>query len=121
MDAQASGAFVTIAGNLAEGKSENGAHDRQEPRRQQNALRLAQRPDHPRNAGGRQLSHDAGHAPLPGACVANVRFDHVFMAWIEDGAPKNRGEVADEWLRRRQTGSEPTRSVCMQLHAAYVR
>lgn len=91
MDAQASGAFVTIAGNLAEGKSENGAHDRQETRKHQNALRLAQRPDRPRNAGGRQLSHDAGHAPLPGACVANVRFDRVFMAWIKDGASKNRG------------------------------
>ncbi|WP_221236156.1 DUF6434 domain-containing protein [Xanthomonas sp. F4] len=35
--------------------------------------------------------------------------------------PRTGGEVADEWLRRRQTGSEPTRSVCMQLHAAYVR
>ncbi|MXV12349.1 hypothetical protein DYQ93_15070 [Xanthomonas sp. LMG 8992] len=46
---------------------------------------------------------------LAGACVANVRFDRVFMAWIKDGAPKNMGEVADEWLRRRQTGSEPTR------------
>lgn len=46
---------------------------------------------------------------LAGACAANFTFDRAFMAWIKNGAPKNMGEVADEWLRRRQTGSEPTR------------
>ncbi|MCT8285666.1 DUF6434 domain-containing protein [Xanthomonas translucens] len=24
------------------------------------------------------------------------------MAWIKDATPKNMGEVADEWLRRRR-------------------
>ncbi len=46
---------------------------------------------------------------LSSACGADFRFDRAFMAWIKDGAPKNMSEVADEWLRRRQTGLEPAR------------
>lgn len=41
---------------------------------------------------------------LAGACGAEFTFDRAFMAWIKDGAPKNMGDVADEWLRRRRPG-----------------
>ncbi|QNH20022.1 hypothetical protein HEP73_00920 [Xanthomonas sp. GW] len=41
---------------------------------------------------------------LAGACGAGFKFDRAFMAWIKDGAPKNMGDVADEWLRRRRAG-----------------
>ena len=32
----------------------------------------------------------------------DFRFDRPFMAWIRSGAPRTLGDVADEWLRRRQ-------------------
>ncbi|MDL5365731.1 DUF6434 domain-containing protein [Xanthomonas sp. NCPPB 2654] len=46
---------------------------------------------------------------LAGACGAEFKFDRAFMAWIKDGAPKNMGEVADEWMRRRRAGLESIR------------
>jgi hypothetical protein len=41
---------------------------------------------------------------LSAECGADFRFDRGFMAWIKDGTPKTMGDVADEWLRRRQLG-----------------
>ncbi|CAD5106201.1 DUF6434 domain-containing protein [Zestomonas carbonaria] len=35
-------------------------------------------------------------------CGADFKFDRAFMAWIRNGAPKNMGDVADEWQRRRR-------------------
>jgi hypothetical protein len=34
-------------------------------------------------------------------CGQAFKFDRDFMAWIRSGAAKNMGEVADEWLRRK--------------------
>ncbi len=38
---------------------------------------------------------------LRSVCGAGFRFDRSFMAWIKDGTPKTMGDVAAEWLRRR--------------------
>jgi len=40
-------------------------------------------------------------------CGDDFKFDRDFMAWIRDGAPKNMGAVADEWLRRHPRASPP--------------
>ncbi|AVB26694.1 DUF6434 domain-containing protein [Pseudomonas syringae] len=32
-------------------------------------------------------------------CGPSFRFDRPFMAWINNGEPKNMGQVADQWLR----------------------
>ncbi|MES2077395.1 MAG: DUF6434 domain-containing protein [Pseudomonadota bacterium] len=34
-------------------------------------------------------------------CGAAFKFDRDFMAWVRDGRPKTMGDVADEWMRRR--------------------
>jgi hypothetical protein len=34
-------------------------------------------------------------------CGKDFKFDRDFMAWIKNGRPKNMGEVADEWMKRR--------------------
>lgn len=34
-------------------------------------------------------------------CGPGFKFDRDLMAWIGDGRPKNLGDVADEWMRRR--------------------
>ena len=39
---------------------------------------------------------------LAGACGPEFKFDRAFMAWTKDDAPRNMGDVADEWLRRRR-------------------
>ncbi|HBO3969151.1 TPA: hypothetical protein L4T46_001076 [Pseudomonas aeruginosa] len=44
---------------------------------------------------------------LVGLCGADFRFDRAFMAWIDDGAAKPLGEVADEW-RRRHADTSPS-------------
>jgi hypothetical protein len=36
---------------------------------------------------------------LKSECGDAFKFDRSFMAWIKSGAPKNMGEVADEWIR----------------------
>ena len=41
---------------------------------------------------------------LKAQCGEDFRFDRPFMAWIRSGAPGTLGDVADEWLRRRQRG-----------------
>ena len=33
-------------------------------------------------------------------CGQKFKLDREFMAWIGDGAVKNMGDVADEWMRR---------------------
>lgn len=33
-------------------------------------------------------------------CGPDFRFDRAFMAWIRNDAPKNLGDVVDEWNRR---------------------
>ncbi len=38
---------------------------------------------------------------LVGECGKAFKFDRAFMAWIKSAAPATMGEVADEWLRRR--------------------
>lgn len=38
-------------------------------------------------------------------CGDDFKFDRSFMAWIKDGAPKTMGDVAAEWLRRRDGAS----------------
>ena len=35
-------------------------------------------------------------------CGEQFRFDREFMAWIRDAAPKNLGDVVDEWKRRQE-------------------
>ena len=35
-------------------------------------------------------------------CGSDFNFDRDFMAWIRNGIPKSMGDVADEWLRRRE-------------------
>ncbi|MEM7669876.1 MAG: DUF6434 domain-containing protein [Pseudomonadota bacterium] len=40
---------------------------------------------------------------LAAECGEEVRLDRAFMAWIRDGSAKNMGDVADAWLRRRNT------------------
>ena len=35
-------------------------------------------------------------------CGEDFTFDRAFMAGIRDGAANSMGDVADEWLRRRQ-------------------
>ena len=37
-------------------------------------------------------------------CGADFKFDRDFMAWIRNSTRKTMGDVADEWLRRRQAG-----------------
>lgn len=39
---------------------------------------------------------------LRGVCGPDFKFDRAFMAWIRNGTPKTMGEVASEWLRRKQ-------------------
>jgi len=34
-------------------------------------------------------------------CGNDFKFDRPFMAWIKDGKAKTMGDVADEWVRRR--------------------
>ena len=46
---------------------------------------------------------------LSGVCGAWFKFDRSFMAWIKDGARKSMGEVADEWIPRRQQELESAR------------
>jgi hypothetical protein len=41
---------------------------------------------------------------LTAQCGADFKFDRDFMAWIRNGSPKNMGDVADEWSRRRLGG-----------------
>jgi hypothetical protein len=36
------------------------------------------------------------------SCGPGFKFDREFMAWIKNGKPKTMGEVAAEWLRRKQ-------------------
>lgn len=38
---------------------------------------------------------------LRAECGPDFKFDRDFMTWIDGGAPKTMGDVADEWLRRR--------------------
>jgi hypothetical protein len=40
-------------------------------------------------------------------CGENFKFDRDLMAWIRSGAPKNLGDVADEWVRRWGGKSNP--------------
>jgi len=39
---------------------------------------------------------------LKEACGPDFKFDRAFMAWISNGSPKTMGDVASEWLRRKQ-------------------
>jgi len=39
---------------------------------------------------------------LKEACGPAFKFDRDFMAWIKDEKPKTMGDVASEWLRRKQ-------------------
>ena len=39
-------------------------------------------------------------------CGADFTFDRNFMAWIRNGASKNMGDVADEWIRRRRESNK---------------
>ena len=39
---------------------------------------------------------------LTAVCGADFKFDRDFMAWIKDGNAKTMGDVAEEWIRRRQ-------------------
>ena len=39
---------------------------------------------------------------LKSECGETFKFDRLFMAWIKSGAPRNMGEVADEWIRLRK-------------------
>jgi hypothetical protein len=39
---------------------------------------------------------------LTAQCGEDFAFDRPFMAWIKDGRAKTMGDVADEWMRRRQ-------------------
>lgn len=38
-------------------------------------------------------------------CGPEFKFDHEFMAWVKNGAPKTMGEVAMEWQRRQKNKS----------------
>lgn len=40
-------------------------------------------------------------------CGPHFRFDREFMAWIRNGAPKNLGDVVDEWKRRDSSWRSP--------------
>jgi hypothetical protein len=42
---------------------------------------------------------------LKAQCGVRFRFDRPFMRWIKDGTEKTMGDVADEWLRRRQNSN----------------
>ena len=42
---------------------------------------------------------------LTGECGDRFKFDRAFMAWIKNGEPKTMGDVADEWLRRRDASA----------------
>ena len=59
--------------------------------------------DTPVNAGYRNTQNVRRF--LRGECGEDFKFDRPFMAWIKDGAPKTMGDVADEWLRRREDRS----------------
>lgn len=55
----------------------------------------------------RELALDQGYRNtqnvrrfLAGQCGPKFKFDRDFMAWIRSGAPKNMGDLADEWRRR---------------------
>ncbi len=39
---------------------------------------------------------------LTQVCGSDFKFDRSFIAWIKDGKPKTMGDVAREWLWRRQ-------------------
>lgn len=39
---------------------------------------------------------------LTQACGDGFKFDRAFMAWIRDPTPKSMGDVADQWMQRRQ-------------------
>jgi hypothetical protein len=39
---------------------------------------------------------------LRSQCGKDFKFDRSFMQWIRSGTKKTMGDVADEWLRRRQ-------------------
>lgn len=39
---------------------------------------------------------------LEESCGPDFKFNREFMAWIKDGKPKTMGDVAQEWLRRKQ-------------------
>jgi hypothetical protein len=38
-------------------------------------------------------------------CGEDFKFDRAFMAWLRDDAEKTMGDAADEWLRRKMSGS----------------
>lgn len=38
---------------------------------------------------------------LTAHCGSDFKFDRSFMAWIKEGSDKTMGDVADEWLRRK--------------------
>ncbi|MDB5850551.1 MAG: hypothetical protein JWP29_4303 [Rhodoferax sp.] len=42
-------------------------------------------------------------------CGDDFRFDRDFMAWVRSGAARHMGDVADEWLRRRASGTQSHR------------
>lgn len=44
-------------------------------------------------------------------CGEGFRFDQPFMAWIKSGEPLTMGDVADEWIRTRQTPLNPPHSL----------
>ncbi|MFP3604662.1 DUF6434 domain-containing protein [Paraburkholderia sp. SIMBA_053] len=57
---------------------------------------------------------------LTSECGKTFRFDRSFMAWIKSGAPRNMGEVADEWIRLRKVGVDPItewHSLCPRSYA----
>jgi Domain of unknown function (DUF6434) len=39
---------------------------------------------------------------LRSQCGKHFKFDRSFMQWIRNGTKKTMGDVADEWMRRRQ-------------------
>lgn len=39
---------------------------------------------------------------LEESCGPDFKFNREFMAWIKDGKPITMGDVAQEWLRRKQ-------------------
>lgn len=41
---------------------------------------------------------------LRASCGSRFTFDRELMQWITDGKSKTMGEVAQEWLRRRERG-----------------
>jgi hypothetical protein len=39
---------------------------------------------------------------LRSQCGKHFKFDRSFMQWVRNGTKKTMGDVADEWMRRRQ-------------------